>query len=97
MQNKGTTEEKKRNRARLAKAIMELLTNPETPEDLQDNLSEFLCDAGSGSITGRFTEVPGGLQALEHLLAFAEWEKENPDWPGQRIIGPNTEVSHAEN
>jgi 5'-deoxynucleotidase YfbR-like HD superfamily hydrolase len=102
MKKNNTTESvKDRDRKRVAAAIMELLTNPETPEELQDDLAEFLCDAGCGSITGRYTEVAGGLQALEHLLAFVEWGKANPNWPGERIIGErfgaNSEVSHAEN
>jgi hypothetical protein len=94
---RNNTTTKAHNRKRVAAALMELLTNPETPEEVTDRLAEFLCDAGSGSIVGRYTQIPGGMQALEHLLAFAEWEKANKDWPGERITGPNTEVSHATN
>lgn len=85
-----TAELRVSNRKRLAAAIMELLTNPEAPEDLQDGVTTFLCEAGNGSIAGRYTQVPGGLQALEHLLAFAEWEKAHSEWPGEV-----EEVSHA--
>jgi hypothetical protein len=74
---------KKRDRERLAKALMEILTNPETSDELEDKLTDWINDACSGSIVGRFTQVPGGLQALEHLLAFAEWQKAHENWPGE--------------
>lgn len=97
---KKNTRTKQANRKRLAAAIMELLVNPETPEDLQDKLSDFLCESSNGSIVGRYTQVPGGLQALEHLLAFAEWEKANEDWPEDIEVGllvSGKEGSHAAN
>lgn len=71
--------EKNADRQRVAQAILELLSNKATPEDLTDKLTEFICEAGNGSIAKRYTELPGGLAALEHLLSFVEWKEATND------------------
>lgn len=57
-------------KTRLAAALLEILTNEETPERLQDAAEEFVSES-NGPIAERWT-LPGALPALEHLLTFVQ-------------------------
>ncbi len=67
-ENKDRT--KTNDREKLAKAILEILTNEATPADLKDKVEEFVCEAGNGPIAKRYA-----LPVLEHLLTFVEWKE----------------------
>jgi len=42
-----TAAERKQNRERVAKPLMEILNNPETPEDLEEKITDWLCEAAN--------------------------------------------------
>jgi hypothetical protein len=58
---------------RVAAALLEILTNEETPDSLKDVVEEFVTTAPNGPISPRWT-LPGSLPALQHLT-FVQWKE----------------------
>lgn len=62
--------------AHLARALIQILQNEQTPDDLREKIEDFACNAGNGNVS-QFWSLPKSEEAMEHLLRFVAVKEAN--------------------